>query len=109
MKNRTLTSSPHYPLRYLFNHESSIFSTEESSYMRKDGTHVDFLIYKRIGKVPKLAIEVDGWHYHKKGSRQSERDQIKDSIFSKLGFTLIRFATNGSGEKEVLENALKNM
>lgn len=100
---------PHYPLRYLFNPESSIFSTEESSYMRKDGTHVDFLIYKRIGKVPKLAIEVDGWHYHKKGSRQSERDQIKDSIFTKSGFPLIRFATNGSGEKEVLENALENM
>ena len=75
--------------------------------LSRTGTHVDFLIYKAIGKTPVVAIEVDGFHYHKKGSRQHERDIMKDSIFSKYDLPLLRFKTNGSGEAEQINCFLK--
>lgn len=87
----------HYPVRYLFR-DTSVLSEDERLYLSRTGTHVDFLIYRAIGKEPVVAIEVDGFQYHKKGSRQHERDLLKDSIFSKYGFPLLRFRTNGSGE-----------
>ena len=65
-------------------------------------THLDFLIYNRISKKPVLAIEVDGFHFHKKGTKQEERDEKKNHILELYGIPLLRFATNGSGEKEKL-------
>ena len=87
----------HYPVRYLFR-DTSVLSEDERLYLSRTGTHVDFLIYRAIGKEPVVAIEVDGFQYHKEGSRQHERDLLKDSIFSKYGFPLLRFRTDGSGE-----------
>ena len=103
---------PHYPLRYIFNPKSSIFSTEESSYMRKDGTHVDFLIYKRIGKVPKLAIEVDGWHYHKE-RKQAERKRSNQRLnLLKAGFSPHSFCDERQwregNPRECLEKHMKH-
>ena len=86
---------------------SSFLSEEEKIYLSRTGTHVDFLIYKSIGKTPVVAIEVDGFHYHKKGSRQHGRDIMKDSIFSKYDLPLLRFKTNGSGEAEQINCFLK--
>jgi very-short-patch-repair endonuclease len=68
-------------------------------------THLDFLIYNRVSKKPILAIEVDGFHYHKKGTVQSERDKKKNHILELYGIPFLRFSTNGSGEKE---NLLRN-
>ena len=96
----------HYPIRYLFS-DTDLLSEEEKIYLSRTGTHVDFLIYKAIGKTPVVAIEVDGFHYHKKGSRQHERDIMKDSIFSKYALPLLRFKTNGSGEAEQINCFLK--
>ena len=96
----------HYPVRYLFR-DTDLLTDEERLYLSKTGTHVDFLIYRAIGKNPVVAIEVDGFHYHKKGSRQYERDTMKDSIFSKYGLPLLRFKTNGSGEVEQISDFLK--
>ena len=87
----------HYPVRYLFR-DTSVLSEDERLYLSRTGTHVDFLIYRAIGKEPVVAIEVDGFQYHKEGSRQHERDLLKDSIFYKYGFPLLRFRTDGSGE-----------
>ena len=95
----------HYPVRYLF-HETDLLTKEERLYLSRTGTHVDFLIYRAIGKSPVAAIEVDGFHYHKKGSKQYERDMMKDSIFSKYGLSLLRFKTNGSGEIEQIKDFL---
>ena len=95
----------HYPVRYLF-HETDLLTKEERLYLSRTGTHVDFLIYSAIGKSPVAAIEVDGFHYHKKGSKQYERDMMKDSIFSKYGLALLRFKTNGSGEIEQIKDFL---
>ena len=96
----------HYPLRYLFS-GTALLSEDERLYLSRTGTHVDFLIYRAIGKLPVVAIEVDGFHYHKDGSRQHERDIMKDSIFSKYGLPLMRFKTNGSGEVEQINGFLR--
>ena len=47
---------------------------EETRYAMNHATHVDFLIYRRIGKMPVFAIEVGGFDYHKPGTVQYERD-----------------------------------
>lgn len=96
----------HYPVRYLFR-DTNMVTDEERAYLLKTGTHVDFLIYKAIGKTPIVAIEVDGFHYHKKGSKQFDRDKMKDSIFSKHGLPLLRFKTNGSMEIERITKFLR--
>ena len=49
---------------------------------------MDFLLYNRVGKKPILAIEVDGYTFHKSGTKQSHRDTMKDEInsfFQSLG------------------------
>lgn len=40
-------------------------------------THIDFLIYNKISKIPLLAVEVDGYKYHQEGNKQKERDILK--------------------------------
>lgn len=82
---------------------------EEFRYATPPSTHVDFLIYNRITKVPMLAIEVDGFHYHKEGTRQAERDQMKDEIFAKYAIPLLRLPTNGSEEIKKIKNTLKTV
>ncbi len=64
------------------------------------------MIYNKLGKNPVLAIEVDGYAYHQKGSRQYGRDQTKNKILEKYGLELVRFSTTGSGEREKLINKL---
>ena len=72
-------------------------------------THLDFLIYNRITKKPILAVEVDGFHFHKEGTVQAERDKMKNHILDLYGMPYLRFATNGSGEKEKLSHALLDL
>jgi hypothetical protein len=79
---------------------------EERRYATHPNTHVDFLIYNRITKTPVLAIEVDGFHYHKEGTRQAERDRMKDEIFAKYGIPLLRLPTNGSNEIQKIKNVI---
>lgn len=79
---------------------------EERQYASNPSTHVDFLIYNRVTKAPILAIEVDGFHYHKAGTVQAQRDTLKDSIFSKYQIPLLRFPTNGSNEIQKIERFL---
>ena len=82
---------------------------KELNFVVKTDSHVDFMIYNKVNKQPLLAIEVDGYKYHKKGTRQFERDIIKDTIFEKYNLPLERFKTNGSGEKEKLIQSLNEI
>lgn len=70
---------------------------------------MDFLIYNRIGKKPVLAVEVDGYEYHKKGTVQAKRDLLKDRILELYEIPLLRFKTNGSGEKEIIIEKLDKL
>ena len=96
----------HYPLRYIAN-TRRIDSPLLREYLMHSWTHLDFLIYDTIGKSPVLAIEVDGCNYHKKGVKQEERDRKKDEILSFCSIPLMRFRTDGSREKEALEEFLE--
>lgn len=86
-----------------------LLNEEEIQYVRNPATHVDFLLYNRISKKPVLAIEVDGYNYHKEGTVQASRDQLKNHILELYKLPLIRFRTNGSEEKERLIKALKDI
>ena len=98
----------HHPLRNLLLDFSKL-TAEEERYARHHATHLDFLIYNKLGKNPVLAIEVDGYEYHKIESRQAERDRMKNEILEKYKIPLVRFSTTGSGEKESLINKLNEI
>lgn len=95
----------HFPFRQLINDFSKL-DEQETKYASHPLTHIDFLIYNKLGKVPVLAIEVDGFEFHKQGTQQADRDKIKDTILKKYDFPFLRFKTNESNEKEKLLNKL---
>ncbi len=95
--------SVHVPLKMIIRDASLLTPTEEK-YAMNILTHVDFLIFDSIDKSPRLVIEVDGVKYHSEGTRQSERDAMKNSILNKYGLPLLRFRTDGSNERKQLED-----
>ena len=82
---------------------------EETQYARNPLTHVDFLLFHKIGKLERMAIEVDGTSTHAPGSIQQRRDQMKNRIFEKYHIPLLRLRTDESGEKERIEHILLNV
>lgn len=96
----------HQPLNMLIR-DPKYLNDEECKYAMNIATHVDFLIYNRISKKPAFAVEVDGFHYHKDGTRQKQRDIMKNHIFELYSIPLLRFPTIGSGEKEKIEQVLR--
>jgi len=95
----------HIPLRMLLRSTERL-SGEELRYAKHHRTHVDFLIFNKLDRTPALAVEVDGVTFHKPGSRQAERDTMKDAILQTYGIQLLRLRTNESGEWKRLEAAL---
>ncbi len=95
----------HLPLNLLLR-DLEKMTDEEKKYATNPLTHLDFALYSKISKRLLAAIEVDGFTYHKEGTRQAERDLLKNSILEKYDIPLLRFSTTGSGEKERLENLL---
>lgn len=98
----------HFPFNRLIKDVSKL-DEQELLYATKSWTHLDFLIYNKVAKVPVLAIEVDGFEFHKEGTHQAERDKVKDKILEKYNFPILRFRTNESGEKEKLTNKLTEL
>ena len=78
----------------------SALDDEEVKYLMNPGTHLDFIVFNQLSKQPVLAIEVDGYSYHKDGTKQAERDKKKNHILESCGLPLLRLNTNGSQEKE---------
>lgn len=95
----------HQPLNMLIRDPKRL-DERECQYAMNAATHLDFLIYNYISKRPVLAVEVDGFHFHKPGTAQYERDRMKDHILQLYSIPLLRFATNGSGEIEELNRFL---
>ena len=62
-----------------------------------------------MSKQPILGIEVDGVGFHKEGTRQEERDKLKNHIMEVYGLPLLRFRTDGSEEKAKLRNKLDEL
>ncbi len=104
-KSNNFNIAIHVPLRMIIRNTQQL-SLEESNYLSRSWTHVDFLIYNKITKKPFMVIEVDGERYHREGTKQAERDKIKNSILRKYNLPFIRFSTTGSNEKERLINSI---
>ena len=73
---------------------------ELRNYANKSWSHVDFVIYRRATKKILFGIEVDGYSYHKNGTKQAERDNMKNEIFRIINMPLLRFSTRGSEEEK---------
>ena len=91
----------HFPMNMLIKNPEPL-NERERQYAMHPATHIDFLIYNRISKKPILAVEVDGYEYHKEDTEQALRDSLKDHILDLYEIPLLRFKTNGSMEKEQL-------
>ena len=98
----------HLPL-YMLIQDYSLLNEEESKYAANINTHIDFLIYNRVSKQPVLAIETDGYAFHKSGTSQSERDIKKDRILELYGIPLVRLSTIGSNEKKIIGDKLSEV
>ena len=98
----------HFPLNMLIKNPE-LLNEPECQYAMNTATHLDFLIYNRISKKPVLAIEVDGYEYHKEDTVQSSRDLLKNHIMELYEIPLLRFKTNGSGEKEKIVEMLERL
>lgn len=97
-----------YPLHLIFTDLTKL-NLQERKFVENDWAHVDFLIYTRFDNAPLLAIEVDGYEYHKEDTPQSARDRLKDGIFEKFEISLVRFSTIGDSEEEKLTNRLDTL
>ena len=98
----------HFPLNMLIKNPE-LLNEQECQYAMNPATHLDFLIYNRISKKPVLAIEVDGYEYHKEDTVQASRDLLKNHIMELYKIPLLRFKTNGSGEKEKIIELLDKL
>ena len=98
----------HFPLNMLIKNPE-LLNEQECQYAMNPATHLDFLIYNRIGKKPVLAIEVDGYEYHKEDTVQASRDFLKNHILELYEIPLLRFKTNGSGEREKIIEMLDKL
>lgn len=98
----------HLPLRMLIR-DFSLLNEDECRYAGNSLTHVDFLIYNTVSKLPVLVIETDGHAYHRQGSRQKERDTMKDRILELYGIPCERLSTTESDERERIETRLKEV
>ena len=86
-----------------------LLDEEEKQFSNNEWTHIDFVIFNKMNKKLVLAIEVDGYYYHKEGTKQEERDKLKNKILDKYEVPLIRLNTTGSGEKKILEDKIREI
>jgi very-short-patch-repair endonuclease len=98
----------HQPLNSIIRNPHKL-NDEEVNYAMNSWTHIDFLIYNFIDKSPVLAVEVDGYEFHKTDTVQHNRDKLKDQILQKYQIPIIRFKTNESMEKQKLQDKLKEL
>ena len=82
---------------------------KEARYASNPLTHLDFLLFNKMDKKPIMAIEIDGTRYHAEGSRQAERDALKNSVMEKCGIPLLRLRTNESGEEKRIIEKLQSL
>lgn len=81
-------------------------SDEEIAYVNNRAS-LDFVVYYKQDKSCKLVVEVDGFSFHENRPEQLKRDALKDAILKKYSILFLRLATNGSGERERIIQALK--
>lgn len=98
----------HVPLVHVLA-DTDLLDENEVKYATNTWTHIDFVIFNKMDKKLVLAIEVDGYYFHREGTKQQERDKVKEKILDKYDVPLIRLNTTGSGEREKLENKIREI
>ena len=98
----------HIPLFRILENKN-LLNEDELKYASHEWTHIDFVIYNKMDKKPSLAIEVDGYTFHKKSTAQSQRDELKNEILKKYNIPLIRLSTIGSDEKNIIKSKLDEL
>lgn len=78
----------------------------ERKYAQNPRTHIDFVIFHKIDKMPLLAIEIDGYAFHNQNTTQTKRDEIKNTILAKYNLSLLRLNTTQSGEEKRIVDML---
>ena len=87
----------------------SMLDEQERKYAQNPRTHIDFVVYHKMDKKPRLAIEIDGYAFHNAKNAQSKRDELKNAILARYDFTLLRLSTIGSGDEKRIINALMDI
>ena len=105
----SLAFAMHVPLRDFIRVNNLNLSPDKMKFFRNPNSHVDFLIFGKMGRKPLLAIEVDGVSFHEQRKEQQERDAKKDSILEKAGVKLLRLKTNESEEEERIKRELNSI
>ena len=95
----------HYPLARLVG-DWSLLDEREKAFAENALSHVDFLLYNSLTKQPRMAIEVDGWHFHQESEAQQSRDALKDKILEKIGLPLRRISTTETVNEEYITKLL---
>jgi len=95
-----------YPIRKLVRN-FDVLNFDERRYINNNA-HVDFLIYDKFNKMPLLAIEVDGYTFHR-SKKQLYKDAMKNEILRKINIPLIRFSTKDSKIEDKLVNKLNEV
>ncbi|ACD89333.1 DNA helicase [Chlorobium limicola DSM 245] len=97
-----------FPLSMLVRDTGNL-TTEESAYANHPWTKTDFVVFRKVDKSPVLVIEVDGYAFHREGTRQAERDALKDAVLSKCGLPILRLSTVGSNERNRISKKLEEV
>ncbi len=109
---RDIASSFAYPLRYLLAGSMQFadkLSEEERRYISRTGTHVDFMLFNKVSKAPVMAIETDGYTYHRLSAEQRRKDDMKDRILGKYGLPIVRLLTTGHSEERTIVKELNRI
>lgn len=98
----------HVPLSDLLKNWEKL-EEKERNFVNNTWTHIDFVIFNKMDKKMVIAVEVDGYFYHKEGTTQERRDRLKDKILAQYDIPLLRLNTLDSDEKEKLSNEMEKV
>ena len=97
----------HYPLSRLVANWD-VLDEQEKNFAQNALSHVDFLLYNTLTKEPRMAVEVDGWHFHQESEAQQSRDALKDRILEKIGLSLRRISTTDTVNEAYIAALLRS-
>ena len=97
-----------FPLSMLVQDREDL-TTKEYAYATHPWTKTDFVVYRKVDKSPVLVIEVDGYAFHREGTRQAERDALKDAVLAKCELPILRLSTVGSDERSRIRTTLEDI
>lgn len=87
--------------------DTAPLTAEEKRYATNPFTHLDFLIFHKMDKTPVLVIETDGTYFHIAGTKQAERDNLKNTVLKKYDIPLLRIRTDESDIRGKILRALR--